>query len=169
MQHKIQGISVNITYHLTLNEYQEAALFHYKSGKRPLLVAIFVGMATFMMLVGTDFSNTQSVINNILMTFFALSFYILFTRMLIVYRAKKIYKKSPILSKEVTLHISGKGINLNKRKQSKIFPWNTFTTYKKNKKYYLIYTNMHQFNVIPLRAIDEKQTVELNGYLEKYL
>ena len=89
--------------------------------------------------------------------------------MLIVYRAKKIYNKSPILSKEVTLHISGKGINLNKRKQSKIFPWNTFTTYKKNKKYYLIYTNMHQFNVIPLRAIDEKQTVELNGYLEKYL
>jgi len=68
---------MNITYKLTLNEYQEAATFHYKSGKRPLLVAVFLGMATFMMIVGTDFSNTQEVINNILVTFFALSFYIL--------------------------------------------------------------------------------------------
>ena len=160
---------MNITYHLTLNEYQEASLFHYKTGKRPILVALFVGMATFMMLVGTDFSNTQSVIQNILMTFFALSFYILLTRMLIAYRAKKTYNKSPILSTEVTLHISGKGINLDKTKQRKIFPWSTFSTWKENNKYYLIYTNMHQFNVIPLRAIDEKQKEELNGYLEKYL
>lgn len=160
---------MNITYHLTLNEYQEASYLHYKTGKRPLLVGLFVGMATFMMLVGTDFSNTQSVINNILMTFFALSFYILFTRMLIAYRAKKTYNKSPILSKEVTLHVSGKGINLDKTNQGKIFPWNTFRKWKKNEKYYLIYTNIHQFNVIPLRAMDGKQKEELNGYLEKYL
>jgi len=160
---------VNITYHLSLNEYQEASYFHYKTGKRPLFVGLFVGMATFMMLVGTDFSNTQSVIHNILMTFFALSFYILFTRMLIAYRAKKTYNKSPILSKEVTLHISGKGINLDKTNQGKIFPWSTFTRWKKNEKYYLIYTNAHQFNVIPLRAIDEKKKEELDGYLEKYL
>ncbi len=160
---------MNITYHLTLNEYQEAAYFHYKTGKRPLFVGLFVGMATFMMLVGTDFSNTQSVIHNILMTFFALSFYILFTRMLIAYRAKKTYNKSPILSKEVTLHISGKGINPDKKNQNNIFPWSTFSTWGKNEKYYLIYTNIHQFNVIPLRTIDEKQKEELNGYLEKYL
>ena len=160
---------MNITYHLTLNEYQEAAHFHYKTGKRPLLVALFVGMATFMMLVGTDFSNTQNVIHNILMTFFALSFYILFSRMLIANRAKKTYNKSPILSNEVTLHISGKGINPDKKNQSKIFPWNSFSKWKKNEKYYLIYTNIHQFNVIPLRAINEKQKEELKGYLEKYL
>lgn len=160
---------MNISYHLTLNEYQEASLFHYKTGKRPLIVAVFVGMATFMMLVGTDFSNTRSVIHNIFMTFFALSFYILFTRMLVDYRAKKTYNKSPILSKEVTLHISGKGINLDKMNQNKIYPWDTFRKWKKNEKYYLIYTNIHQFNVIPLRAINEKQKEELNGYLEKYL
>ena len=154
---------MNITYHLTLNEYQEAANFHYKTGKRPLLLAVFMGMATFMMLVGTDFSNIRSVIQNILMTFFALSFYILFNRMIIAYRAKKIYNKIPILSNEITLHISGKGINLDKIKQSEIFPWSTFTKWKKNEKYYLIYTNIHQYNVIPLRAMNEKQKEELNG------
>ena len=60
---------MNITYQLTLNEYQEAVNFHYKNTKRPLFVSLFVGFATFMMLVGTDFSNTREVINNIFMVF----------------------------------------------------------------------------------------------------
>jgi hypothetical protein len=160
---------MNIPYKLTLNEYQEAAMFHYKTGKRPLLVAVFLGMATFMMLIGTDFSNTREVIYNMFMTFFALSFYILFTRMITAYQAKRIYTKSPILSHDVTLHISGKGINLNKSVNTTILPWDTFRKWKKNEKYYLIYTNIHQFNVIPKRVINEKQEEELNLYLEKYL
>jgi hypothetical protein len=160
---------MNITYQLTLNEYQEAATFHYKTGKRPLLVAVFVGMATFMMLIGTDFSNTQQVINNILMTFFALAFYILFTRMITAWQAKSIYKKSPILSNEATLHISGKGIQQDKKNNAKTLPWDLFTKWKENEKYFLIYTNSHQFNVIPKRAINEAQQEELVGYLEKYI
>ena len=160
---------MNITYQLTLNEYQEAATFHYKTGKRPLLVAVFLGTATFMMLIGTDFSNTQQVINNILMTFFALAFYVLFTRMITAWQAKSIYKKSPILSKEATLHISGKGIQQDKKNSAKTLPWDLFTKWKQNEKYYLIYTNAHQFNVIPKRAINEAQQKELEDYLEKYI
>jgi len=160
---------MNITYQLTLNEYQEAAMFHYKTGKRPLLVAVFLGTATFMMLVGTDFSNTQEVINNILVTFFALAFYILFTRMITAYQAKKIYNKNPILSNEVTLRISGKGIQQDKKNNSKTLAWELFSKWKKNEKYYLIYTNPHQFNVIPLRVMNEAQIKELEDFLEKYL
>ena len=160
---------MNITYTLTLNEYQEAAMLHYKTGKRPLLVAVFLGAATFMMLVGTDFSNNQEVINNILITFFALAFYILFTRMITAYQAKRIYNKSPMLSKEVTLHISGKGIQQDKQSNAKTLAWDTFTKWKKNEKYYLIYTNLHQFNVIPNRAMMETQQEELETYLKKYL
>ena len=160
---------MNITYQLTLNEYQEAATYHYKTGKRPLLVAVFVGMATFMMLVGTDFSNTQQVINNILMTFFALAFYILFTRMVTAWQAKNIYKKSPILSKEVTLRISRKGIQQDKKNNSQTLAWELFSKWKQNEKYYLIYTNPHQFNVIPKRVLNESQKEELEAYLEKYI
>ena len=160
---------MNITYTLTLNEYQEAAMLHYKTGKRPLLVAVFLGAATFMMLVGTDFSNNQEVINNILITFFALAFYILFTRMITAYQAKKIYNKSPMLSKEVTLHISGKGIQQDKQSNAKTLAWDTFTKWKKNEKYHLIYTNLHQFNVIPNRAMMKTQQEELETYLKKYL
>ena len=160
---------MNVTYKLTQNEYIEAVYFHYKKGKRPLLVAVFLGMATFTMLVGTDFSNIKEVINNILLTFFALSFYILFTRIITAYQAKKIYTKSPILSNQVTLRISGKGIQQDKKNNAKTLPWNLFSKWNKNEKYYVIYTNAHQFNVIPIRAMSETQTKELDDYLEKYI
>ncbi len=160
---------MNITYKLTLNEYQEAANFHYKSGKRPLFIAVFLGMATFMMLAGTDFSNTRQVINNILITFFALAFYLLFTRMVTAYQAKKVYNKSPILSSEVSLRISGKGIRHDKKAEGNTIPWDHFSKWKKNEKYYLIYTNPHQFNVIPARAMNEAQREEFEEYLKKYL
>ena len=160
---------MNISYQLTLNEYQEAVNFHYKSGKRPLLIAVFIGTATFMMLVGTDFTNTQEVINNILMTFFALSFYLLFTRMITAYQAKKLYNKSPALSKEMLLHISGKGIKKKQGDQSHSLAWEKFTKWKQNEKYYLIYTSSYQFSVIPKIVMDETQQKELEEYLEKYL
>lgn len=160
---------MNITYKLTLNEYQEAANFHYKSGKHPLFIAVFLGMATFMMLAGTDFSNTRQVINNILITFFALAFYLLFTRMVTAYQAKKVYNKSPILSSEVSLRISGKGIRHDKKAEGNTMPWDYFSKWEKNEKYYFIYTNSHQFNIIPFRAMNDAQREELEGYFKKYL
>ena len=160
---------MNITYQLTLNEYQEAVSFHYKNTKRPLFVSIFLGFATFMILVGTDFTNIREVIDNIFLVFFALSFYILFTRMITAYQAKKVYNKSAILSKEVTLHISGKGIKEDKNNNDKTLDWAYFTKWIENEKYYIIYTSRYQFNVIPKRVMDEKQREELNTYFTKYL
>lgn len=160
---------MNITYRLTLNEYQEAVYFHYKTGKRPLFIAVFAGMATFMMMVGTDYTNTREVIDNILITFFALAFYLLFARMITSYQAKKTYNKSPILSKEITLRVSGKGITHDKKNNNEIIPWDTFSTWKANDKYYLVYTSSYQFNVIPKHAMNEAQQEELEGYFNKYL
>ena len=160
---------MNIDYKLTLNEYQEAANFHYKTGKRPIFIAIYLGLATFFILSGTDFSNVREVITNILMVFFAISFYLLFARMITAYQAKKTYNKSLLLSSEVTLHISGKGIKLNKNDNEKLLGWDRFSKWKKNEKYYLLYTNAHQFNVVPQRAMSEQQILELDTLLEKYL
>ncbi len=160
---------MNITYQLTLNEYQEAVNFHYKKSKRPIFVSLFVGVATFMMLVGTDFTNTRAVIYNIFIVFFALSFYLLFTRMITAYQAKKVYNKSPILSKEITLHISGKGINHDKKNHDQTLEWKYFSKWLENEKYYIIYTSKYQFNVIPKRVMDENRRNELTAYFTKYL
>jgi hypothetical protein len=122
-----------------------------------------------MILVGTNFANTREVINNILLVFFALSFYLLFTRMITAYQAKKIYNKSPILSKEITLHISGKGIKEDKNNNDKTLDWKYFSKWIENEKYYIIYTSRYQFNVIPKRVMDEKKKEELTEYFSKYL
>jgi len=160
---------MNIHYTLTLQQYQEAVNLHYKTGTRPLFIALFLGLATFMMLVGTNFSNTREVINNILMTFFAISFYLLFTRMITTYKAKKLYEKSPILSKEVTLRISGKGIRHDKKNDAKTMDWEHFSKWKESDQFFLIYTQPYQFNVIPKSAMNTKEIKELNAYLEKYI
>ena len=158
-----------ITYTLTQNEYQEAVYYHYKSGKRPLIISVFLGLATFFILVGTDFSNTREVMTNILTVFFAISAYLLFVRMLTAYQAKKVYINSPILSKEVSLRASKKGIQYNKSTNKELLPWDNFSKSKQNEKYYLLYTNHYQFNVIPKRALSEVQIKELEDYLEKYI
>jgi len=160
---------MNITYQLTLNEYQEAVNFHYKNTKRPVFVSLFLGFATFMILVGTDFNNTRAVIDNILLVFFALSFYLLFTRMVTAYQAKKVYNKSSVLSTEVTLHISGKGIKQDKNNNDKTLDWKYFSKWIENEKYCIIYTSRYQFNVIPKRVMSEKQKEELTEYLSKYI
>ncbi len=160
---------MNITYTLTQNEYQESVYYHYKSGKRPLIISVFLGLATFLILVGTDFSNTREVITNILTVFFAISFYLLFVRMLTSYQSKKVYEKSPILSDEVSLQISKKGIQYNKNTGTQLLRWDNFTKWKQNENAYLLYTNHYQFNVIPKRVMTQEQRKELENYLERYI
>lgn len=160
---------MNITYTLTPNEYQEAVTLHHKSGRRPIIVAIYAGLTTFMILFGTDFSNNREVITNMLIVFFAIAFYILFIRILTAYQANSVYKKSTMLCNEVTLHVSGKGINPNKRTVKSMISWKGFGQWKKSDKLYLLYTTPRQFNVIPKRAMQPKEIEEFEAYLDKYM
>lgn len=160
---------MNITYTLSPNEYQEAVALHHKSGSRPIIIALYAGLTTFMILFGTDFSNNREIITNILVAFFAIAFYLLFVRMLTVYQANSVYKKSATLPHEVTLHISGKGINPNKQANKQILTWERFGKWKKNKYLYLLYTTPRQFNVIPFRVMEATQREEFEEFLTKYL
>jgi len=160
---------MNITYQLTRNEYQEAVAYHHKKGRRALMISLYAGLATFLILAGTDLSNTREVVTNIFAAFFSIAFYILFVRMITDYKAKKVYNKSPILSNEVTLHISGKGIKQDKKTSAELLPWSLFTKYKENEKFYLLYAGSQHFNVIPKRVMSEREKEELEEYFVKYL
>jgi len=160
---------MNITYQLTQDEYQKAVNLHNKKGKRFLLLAIYIMLATVIVIFGTDFSNTREIITNIIAAFFSISFYMLFVRMLSVYQAKSVYKKSAILPYEITLHISGKGIRLDKSSNKASIPWSAFSKWKNDEHFYLLYTNPRRFNVIPTRAMSETQKKEFDAYLEKYI
>jgi hypothetical protein len=125
------------------------------------MLAIYITLATIIVVVGTDFSNTREITTNVIAAFFSISFYMLFVRMLSVYQAKSVYQKSAILPYEITLHISGKGIKLDKNSNKGSIPWSAFS--------YLLYTNPRRFNVIPTRAMSEAQKKEFDVYLEKYI
>ena len=89
--------------------------------------------------------------------------------MLSVYQAKSVYQKSATLPYEITLHISGKGIKLDKNSNNISIPWKAFSKWKNNEHFYLLYTNPRRFNVIPARAMSEAQKKEFDAYLEKYI
>jgi hypothetical protein len=160
---------MNITYQLTQDEYLQAVNLHHKNGSRIIRLAIYIVLAAIIVIVGTDFSNTREIITNIIAAFFSISFYILFVRMLSVYQAKSVYEKSAVLPYEVTLHISAKGVILDKSDNKAAIPWSTFIKWKNNENFYLLYTNPRRFNVIPTRAMSEKQKKEFDAYLEKYI
>ena len=160
---------MNITYQLTQDEYLQAVNLHHKTGKRVFMLALYAILATMIVIVGTDFSNTREIITNTVAAFFSISFYMLFVRMLSAYQAKSVYQKSTALPYEVTLHISGKGIKLDKNSNNASIPWPAFSQWKNNERFYLLYTNPRRFNVIPLRAMSEIQKKELDAYLRKYI
>jgi len=160
---------MNITYQLTQDEYLQAVNLHHKNGSRIIRLAIYIVLAAIIVIVGTDFSNTREIITNIIAAFFSISFYILFVRMLSVYQAKSVYAKSAVLPYEVTLHISAKGVRLDKSDNKAAIPWSAFIKWKNNEDFYLLYTNPRRFNVIPTRAMSETQKKEFDAYLEKYI
>ena len=160
---------MNITYQLTQDEYLQAVNVHHKKGKRTFMLAIYVMLAAFIVIVGTDFSNTREIVTNTIAAFFSISFYMLFVRMLSAYQAKNVYQKSTTLPHEVTLHISGKGIKLDKKRNHASIPWRAFSHWKKDGRFYLLYTNPRQFNVIPARAMSGVEKKELEAYLKRYI
>ena len=160
---------MHITYQLTQEEYLQAVNLHHKKGSRFLRLAIYIALATIIVVIGTDFSNTREIITNIVAAFFSISFYILFVRMLTTYQAKNVYQKSTILPYEVKLNISGKGIKLNKNNKNVSIPWSAFQKCKSDEKFYLLYTNPRRFNVIPIRAFNEKEKTQFDAYLKKYI
>ena len=160
---------MNITYQLTQDEYLQAVNLHHTTGKRVFMLALYAILATIIVIVGTDFSNTREILTNTVAAFFSISFYMLFVRMLSSYQAKSVYQKSTTLPYEVTLHISGKGIKLDKNSNNASIPWRAFSQWKNNEQFYLLYTNPRRFNVIPVLAMSAVQTKELDAYLKKYI
>ena len=160
---------MNITYQLTQDEYLQAVNLHHRTGKRVFMLALYAMLATMIVIVGTDFSNTREIITNSLAAFFSISFYMLFVRMLSAYQAKSVYQKSTTLPHEITLHISGKGIKLDKNSNNASIPWSAFSQWKNDERFYLLYTNPRRFNVIPIRAMSTVQKKELDVYLKKYI
>lgn len=159
---------MNITYTISQNEYHKAISLHQRNRHRWML-GMYILLAVIIVAMGTDFTNSRETITHALAVFFSVSFYMLFVRIMGAYQANRTYSKSTILQNEMTVRISGKGIQWNKENNLKTVPWSVFSAFKQNKEFMIIYTNPRHFNVISLKEMSPKEKDELLEYMNKYL
>jgi hypothetical protein len=158
---------VKIEYTLSLEEYLEAINLHYKKGFRNLMMLVYIMMAVTFIVITTDYSDGRAIFRNYGALFFAISFYILLSKMIGKYQSKKLYEKSETLSKKTLLRISSKGIRV--ANNEKPISWSTFRKYKENDKYIILYTGIYNFKIIPKAVMNKNELNEFIGYLQKHI
>jgi len=158
---------MKITYQLSQEEYLEGVALHQKTGFKNVMITIYASLSLLFVLVFTDFSDTYTIIKNIIILFFSISFYVLLTKMIGTYQNKKLYQNSTTLKNKVILRISGKGIKIDNQERS--LAWSSFSKYKEDEAFYILYLNMRNFKIIPKRVMNKIEKEELSTYLEKYL
>ncbi len=158
---------MKIKYKLSKEEYLEAIKLHQKMGFRKLMIAVYIMMAVTVVLISTDYSSGREIFRNFGALFFAVAFYLLLTKMLGEYQSKKLYERSETLSKEVSLRVSAKGIRVGNNE--KPIPWDTFSKYKEDDNYVILYTGIANFKIIPKSAMNAVELKEFMGLIEKHI
>jgi len=158
---------MKIEYTLSLDEYLEAIQLHQKMGFRKLMTAIYIMVAVMIIIISTDYSDSREIFRNYGALFFAIAFYLLLTKMLGTYQSKKLYERSETLSKETKLRVSAKGIRV--ANNQKPIPWETFTKYKEDEKYFILYTGIMNFKIIPKSVMTQMDLEEFTEYLKKHV
>ena len=158
---------MKVSYQLSEEEYLEGVALHQKRGVKFFLIGIYGSLSLLFVLVFTDFSDTYTIIRNVIILFFSIAFYLLFTNVVGNYQNKKVYQNSTTLKNRVTLRVSGKGIKIDN--QEKSIAWSTFSKWKQNEKFYILYANMRNFKIIPKRAMGALELKEFSSFMEKYI
>ena len=158
---------MRVTYQLSEEEYLQGVALHQKRGVKFFLIGIYGSLSLLFVLVFTDFTDTYTIIRNVIILFFSIAFYVLFTNVISAYQNRKLYQNSKTLNKKVTLRISGKGIKIDN--QEKSITWSTFSKWKQDEKFYILYANMRNFKIIPKSAMSELEIKELHEFLQKYI
>jgi hypothetical protein len=158
---------VKIEYKLTQEEYLESVNLHHVMGYRKLMIFIYIAFATTVVVITTNYSDGREIFRNFGVLFFAVTFYLLLTKMIGTYQSKKLYERSDTLSAETTLRVTAKGIRVGDNE--KAISWKTFTKYKENEKYFLLYTSLNNFKIIPKRVMSKINLEEFSTTLEKHI
>lgn len=156
---------MKIEYTLSKEEYLEGVTLHHAMGYRKLMIYIYIAFATTVVLITTDYSDTREIFRNFGALFFGVAFYLLLTKMIGTYQSKKLYEKSETLSKKTLIRVTSKGIRVGENE--KAIAWKTFTKYKENEKYFLLYTSLNNFKMVPKNAMNKIALEEFSGFLER--
>ena len=158
---------MKIEYKLSQEEYLESINLHHAMGYRKLMIFIYIAFATTVVVITTDYSDGREIFRNFGALFFAVTFYLLLTKMIGNYQSKKLYERSETLSADTTLRVTAKGIRVGENE--KAIPWKTFTKYKENEKYFLLYTSLNNFKIVPKHVMNKMNLDEFSSILAKHI
>ena len=158
---------MKIEYKLSQEEYLEGVSLHHAMGYRKLMMFIYIAFAVTVVVITTDYSDGRGIFRNFGALFFAITFYLLLTKMIGNYQSKKLYERSDTLSAEITLRVTAKGIRVGENE--KAIPWKTFTKYKDNEKYFLLYTSLNNFKIVPKNVMNKLALEEFSETLKKHV
>ena len=158
---------MKIKYKLTQEEYLEAVKLHQKMGFRKLMMAVYIMMAVTVVIITTDYSEPREIFRNFGALFFAIAFYLLLTKMLSAYQSKKLYQRSETLSADTNLRVSAKGIRVGNNE--KTISWDSFSKYKEDDKYIILYLSMMNFKIIPKSAMNAIELKEFIDFVEEHI
>jgi len=158
---------MKIRYKLSKEEYLEAIKLHQKMGFRKLMIAVYIMVSVAIVVITTDYSSTRDIFRNFGALFFGISFYLLLSKMLGEYHSKRVYDKNETLSEEVTLRVSAKGIRVGNNE--KAIPWDTFSKYKEDDNYVILYTGIANFKIIPKSVMNNVELKEFISLIEKHI
>lgn len=131
------------------------------------MMAVYIMMAVTVVLITTDYSEPREIFRNFGALFFAITFYLLLTKMLGEYQSKKLYQRSETLSLDTTLRVSAKGIRVGNNE--KPIPWDSFSKYKEDEKYVILYLSMVNFKIIPKSAMNAIDLKEFIDFIEEHI
>lgn len=158
---------MKITYKLSQDEYLESVRLHHTMGYRKLMIFIYIAFAVTVVVITTDYSDGREIFRNFGALFFAVAFYLLLTKIIGNYQSKKLYERSDTLSKETILRVTAKGIRVGKNE--KAINWKSFKKYKENEKFFLLYTSLNNFKIIPKIVMNKIELEEFSAILEKHV
>ena len=157
---------MKIKYKLTQEQYLEAVLLHQKMGFRKLMMAVYIMMAVTVVIISTDYSESREIFRNFGALFFAVAFYLLLSKMLGTYQSKRLYQ-SETLALDTTLRISAKGIRVGNNE--KPISWDSFSKYKEDDKYVILYLSIVNFKIIPKSAMNPHELKEFIDLIETHI
>ena len=160
---------MKFTYKLTQEAFLKAQKLHHQKRNYLLPLIMISTLLAIYFVLSTDFANIKSIMIQLLtvLVMFGLFFYL--QNLLTQYLDKKLYEKNPNLSEETTIELSKNAIDIHTKSAKKNIPWDTLSKWVKNEDFYLLYTNVNEFNIIPTHALQEEGTQILQNYLNKHV
>jgi len=157
---------MEFTFTLAEIEFNEAVKLHIsKSLDRRIGIIMLLLGSILLFFNNTNLNDINSIISTSIALILLILFSYIFGKVLRSILIKKLYRKSTIINKELSISIFDDGLTMKHHVGHSFITWNGIYKWVNNKDFYLLYTAPNAFYIIPNRAINDTEEEKLLQYL----